>query len=201
MEIRILDADPIKAAHSLIRQHVIATLRVLRFSFAACHNPYLRTQYRHRYVPILKYSVENYVWFSEFYDELMEICDSKGNVIKEFDESLLYDCSGIKFKHSGLNLFPDSKQSLTDVLAASRVAYLKKGYDTLLFPAGIPEWYVDLNKVIYEKYDSKLDKGFRVAQTKKGLKYYTAEYFNQWIEILNVPKEMEDLIKHLVYRK
>ena len=201
MEIRILDADPIKAAHSLIRQHVVTTLKVLRYSFAACHNPHLRTKYRQRYAPILRYSVENYVWFSEFYEELSEICNSQAQPIKEFNESLLYDCSGIKFKHSGLNLFPDTEGTLTDLINASRVAYLKKGYDTSLFPLGVPEWYRDLNKIIYEKYDSKLDKGFRVTQTRSKLKYYTAEYFNQWVEILNVPKEMEDLIKHLVYRK
>ena len=103
MEIRILDADPVKAAHSLIRQHVAMTLKVLRYSFAACHNPYVRTKYRSRYVPTLRYSVENYVWFSEFYEELSEICNSQAQPVKEFNESLLYDCSGIKFKHSSLN--------------------------------------------------------------------------------------------------
>ena len=85
-------------------------------------------------------------------------------------------------------------------------------YDVELYPGTSDTFYyailvdkdisypmIRVNEDYY--YDSKLDKGFRVTQTKSKLRYYTAEYFNQWIEILNVPKEMEDLVKHLVYRK
>lgn len=201
MKIRILDADPEKAARSLITPHVSVAINALRYTFAAIRNSQMYRHYYNRFIHEVKYSAENYVWFSEFYECLTNLRKTEVSTIKEFNESLLYDCSGVKFKRSGLNLFPDSKLPLMDQITANRAEYVKKGFDIKLFPVGVPDWYIDLNKIIYEKYDSKLDKGFRITQSKKGLKYFTAEYFNQWIEIVNVPKEMEELIKHLVYRK
>lgn len=201
MKIRILDADPIKAARSLVYSHIRNTIKVLRFTFTACHNQMMFFKYKRGYASIVKYSVENYVWFSEFYEELMKLCKSDIKGIKEFNESYLYDCSDIKFKHTGLNLFPDEKGSFTDLLAASRLAYIEKGYNIKQFPVGVPEWYIDTNEIVYEKYDAKTDKSFRVVKTPTHFRYFIAEYFNQWVEIVGISQEIEELIKHLIYRK
>lgn len=201
MKIRILDADPEQAARSLIYPHIGVTIRALRFTFASCFDYTLYRKYKTRRIDAVRYSAENYIWFSEFYEALVSLCKRTLDNIQEFNESQLYNCSALKFQHHGLNLFPESKGTLTDLITASRVEYIKEGYSSMLFPAGVPGWYIDTNKIIYEKYDSTAGKSYRVTQSNKGLKYFTAEYFNQWNEITDVPKDIEELIRHLIYRK
>ena len=36
---------------------------------------------------------------------------------------------------------------------------------------------------------------------KGRLRYYVAEYFNQWREIKDVPLEMDDFIKHFIRKE
>lgn len=199
MEIIILDADPVQAARSLIQEHIVKYIKYLKYTFVQCHYPN-KTKYRKYFVESAKYSIENYIWFSEFYAEMNKLINSQSEV-EFFNESLVFDCGGVSFKKKGLSLYPDSKRSLESYINASRLMYIKSHYISEIFPAGPPEWYVDKNCKIYEQYDGKQGKSFRIMNERNRLRYYIAEYFNQWVEIKDVPLEIDNFIRHLVYRR
>lgn len=200
MEILILDVDPVLAARSLTTQLMQNYIIALKCTFTVCHRPSLHKRYANNFCCAVKYSSENYIWFSQFYETLTDIVKSKVE-IADFDESYVFDVEGVAFKNNGLSLYPDSKLSIQDQIDVSRATFIKRNYHNSKFPCGLPSWYILTDCKIYEKYDYKLCKSFKVMHEKGRLRYYVAEYFNQWREIKDVPLEMDDFIKHFIRKE
>ena len=193
----ILDEDPVKAARSLIQIHIIRYIKNLQYTFVKAHN---RNKFRKNNDHIFKivyYSKENYIWFSEFYKELKRIINYEPDCVPEFNESLLFDISNMSFKGTGL-MFSEENDVSTTILK-HRAKYIKKNYDKKLFLCSFPEWYVCLNEELFNRYDNKSGKGLKITINKDGsYNYFVSNYFNKWIELEKVPKEIDYFINYLL---
>ena len=199
----ILDYDPIKAARGLIRTHIVRYIKILQCSFVKMHSGFsmLPKYYMKKYMKNLYYSKENYLWFSEFYTELKKLINFNPTYIDRFDESMVYDTDGLVFHHKGLNLPQISTNpENVDLVLYNRMIYIKKNYDKSNFVGGkYPEWYVNISTEVMQKYDRNSGKGLKITVDDNGYyRYWIANYFNKWIEIKDVPKEIKYFINVLL---
>ena len=202
MALYLLDKDPILAAQCLTVQHMELYVKRLRYSFCIAHIPkYKKPAPIFGMIAELKYSRENYVWFSEFYTELCRQIKTEKLIVPEFTEDFVFDTTGIKFKNNGLVLnLEEEKEDIDVVVNKNRIRYIKKKYPVQKFIGGYPSWYLKIDNNLFKKYDSRLKRDFKIVYDRNRYRYYIADYFNQWVEITDVPLEIDDFITTLLYK-
>lgn len=202
MSIYILDLDPIKAANSLTIQHASNYIKRLKFSFTLAHLPTSRKPtYFSRVIPEVKYSKQNYVWFSEFYTELCKIVNPDNIIVDKFKPEFLYQCKNINFKNEDLKL-DINEYNLTneEIVLKHRLKYIRNCYPLRRFKNGYPSWYLKKDNLIFKRYNTRLRRDFKIEYYNGKYRYYIADYFNQWIEIEDVPEEIDGFINTLLFK-
>lgn len=200
MTLFILDIDPVQAAQSLATQHVENYIKRLKFSFALAHNENSRKPTV--FSPIvqeLTYSVENYIWFSEFFTELRKLMKDDNIRVDDFKEEYLFNYIGVKFNGNKLLLsLEHENKSNEDIINLNRLQYIQKCIPYRRFIKGYPSWYIKLDNDIYKKYNTSLRRDFKIVYEDNRYRYYVADCFNQWVEVQDVPIEIDGFITTLL---
>ena len=201
MVLFILDLDPIKSAQSLSSMQIMNYIVKLQCSFTVAHSPsFKKNKNANKVIQEVLYSKENYIWFSEFYTALNKLVKVDKSRIIEFKDEYVFDVNKIKFKNSGLIFDVERTDvSIDTLINQNRVMYIQKNLKAQDFPCGYPSWYIKLDGKVYEKYSPRLRRNFRVVYENNRYNYYFADYFNQWVQVPDVPIEIDDFINSLLH--
>lgn len=213
----ILDEDPIQSARCLIKPLVLLYLQCLEYSFSYCNGIIVEENSRVYLVPRLSYSLDNYIWFSKFYEELvsMRLKYDLGEYSSRqyFNKELLYKPS-ITFESTGL-LLPTTFESprsnykktcykryirgLTSPIDINRIIYILQSYNASMFACGIPAWYSSVTSKVLEKYSKKDRKNVKIISNGDEYQYFISTISDKWVEVENVPAEIKYVIDAILY--
>ena len=201
----ILDENPELAARYLIRTHALKYLKCIECTMLYVHRINRSWQYRKIIDKNIYYSYSNYVWFSEFYLALRKLLPDY-KIQEGFHKGLLYNYPEVQTHGDGLRFLPEetpesTKKSIKlDPISHNKVCYLKKQYKKSAFLCGYPDWYLNTtSNLIFEDYFTKGRKGLRLTYEDGTYHFYTADFFNQWKEIKNVPYDIGIFIDYFLF--
>ena len=81
-----------------------------------------------------------------------------------------------------------------------RVLYIKEGYSLSDFEGGFPAWYTFSTTTLYEEYNPKTNKRVKIDFKNGEFFYYLAGASDNWVEIVDVPLEMDSVVSALLFR-
>lgn len=217
----ILDNDPKIAVQSLIKSDILKYYNIFYKHFNELYiNPEvaIKTGRKNNYIYKHKTTLFNkstflYYWniFLELEKAVNEIYGSSELINREFTDDFMKKLSTV-FKNSEIILytkedyckyknFLDSNNDTQDyIILNNRLFYILQEYQVNDFYYDVPTWYTFSRKIILEKYSLKERKHIKIIQENNKIKYYIADYQNNWIELRDISENTQSFIKSILFR-
>lgn len=162
----------------------------------------------------LTYSKKNCEWYSQFFDELVDITNVAGIFelpkvqisLRDIKTNSLFMVAPW-YIHSPLldeyyqelvNKNIDSYKQIPDLINLSRLMLFDLQPKFEDFVKGIPVWYTKFMEPLIEAYDQSNRRHIKIVKDGDRLRYMTSIISDRWEEIENVPPEMDVIIKYLI---
>lgn len=208
----ILDKDPIYAARFIVKDDLKRCCMVMRGAFKDIVNG---TRVHELLIDTIMDSKDNFLWFVEFYKELVKIRNvpeldipmdkcpkNRGNAPTVFQP---FGYTWNKIKGEEIRFFITPKPSNVkgkDPINNYRIQYLLQDYDATDFQDNVyPAWYLLKNTTILEQYNEKTNTRIRLDFRNGGFIYMIAGASDNWEVVPEVPREMDHFISALLFRQ
>lgn len=156
------------------------------------------------------YNHINFRWFVGFYIAICKVLNKEATLDKE--ELMKYSpnfCIKSSFtlqypfyisKNNLVEYYRYNVENKDDFVAGHRIRYISECYSLEDFSQGFPAWYNFLNTTIYEKYSERTNIRVRVDFCDNNLLYFIAGASDDWQQITEVPVEIDDIVKSIIFR-
>ncbi len=156
---------------------------------------------------LMLHSKVNYEWFRSFTLALNQL-ENEGREIYipsedianlRTDDTQLVFVPPLEYKYQKVSPIRIHAKD-NNVITLNRVLYIREGYSKADFRKGYPSWYSLSEVTIFERYNPKTNKRVRIDFKNGEFKYYMAGASDCWIEIVDVPLEMDHVVSALLFR-
>ena len=161
----------------------------------------------------LTYSRENYLWYSRYYKEILDIAELAGMKTCRVHLSVLNIVQGELFFKNPLKLHSpmydnyyyelynsnrDKYNDAKTVYALSKMFLVDMKPHFSDFVKGIPTWLIDTTNVVMYTYDKTNRRHIKIERDGNRFRYYTAIISDNWKEIKEVPPDIDVIVQYLI---
>ena len=150
----------------------------------------------------------NYDWFVNFALVLNQLANEGREffIPSKSEVEFRTDLSELRFlppiNHSGRKVSVRKiKVKDNNIISMYRVLYIKEGFSLSDFEGGFPAWYTLSSTTLYEEYNPKTNKRVRIDFKNGEFYYFLAGASDNWVQIVDVPLEMDSVISSLLFRQ
>ena len=209
--IPILDREPEFAAKFLTKEDLEYAYLLLTMAFEEIREE------KHKHIIIIDTimsTVENFLWYTAFLKAIeqalyiededsftvpMEKCPSKKELKKrvKFQPPFRVDKGRKGWKVN----YTSNIAHVDDPIKMYRVQYILSEYDIEDFQDDVfPAWYVIKDTTIFEQYNERTNTRVKVTFNDGEFRYFIAGASDRWLEIVDVPLEMDHIVSALILR-
>ena len=215
----ITDESPVLSARSLPIELIETVAEKIRLGY----NKAKTTKYEriHKVSPLeelvfadLTYGIKNCIWYNNYYSELENICNISKVVIiphveikaTEITQSELFFKNPLnihspmydEYYYEMYNSNRDKYNNTNNIYTLSRLFLVDMNPSFNDFVMGTPVWLVNSSNELIKVYDKINRRHIKIVRDENRLRYYTSIISDNWTEIMNVPPEIDTIVKYLI---
>lgn len=161
----------------------------------------------------LTYGRANCLWYSRYYNEIINIGELAGIELPEVTLNILDVVQGELFFKNPLKIHSpmydeyyyelynsnrEKYDKTSDVYTLSKMFLKDMKPQFSDFVKGVPTWLINTSNIVMYTYDSVNRRHIKIERDGERFRYYTAIISDNWQEIKRVPQDIDIIVQYLI---